>query len=157
MFFQLLHGIHTELGKKYQAVMDKNDKGERVYVSQPVVESKQDLVALFGSNKFRRLSDNEANLLLKTDDNQSPGQPVSPDTSPGVSAVAEAAKQGAAGTAEFPGREVTHKFPRTRQMNMQVFYKDHKYIITDLKGKILTTDGPLTRNQVNEFITEHLE
>jgi len=48
-YFQLLYGIHSEYGKKFTA-------GD-------TIESKSDLVVIFGSNKFRRLSDDEvANL-----------------------------------------------------------------------------------------------
>ena len=155
MYFQLLHGIHTELGKKYQTVMGRNEQGERVYLERPTVESKQDLVALFGTNKFRRLSDDEAKNLLSQKTDVSLGQATPTDASPKGS-VAEAAKQGAAGIAIPPGKDVTLKFPRARAMGLCIYYKEHKYkIVNDKDGKILS-EG-ISRSQVNDFITDHLE
>ena len=49
MFFQLLYGIHLEHGVKHTA-------GD-------VFESNNDLVASFGSDKFRRLSEQEVKQL----------------------------------------------------------------------------------------------
>jgi len=156
MYFQLLHGIHTELGKKYQTVMGRNEQGERIYLEQPVVESKQDLVALFGSNKFRRLTDKEAESLLPKADTTL-GQTALTGACPKESAVAEAVKQGAVDIINLPGKDVTLKFTRARALGLHILYKDHKYTITDKEGKVLTTNGPILRSQVNDFITERLE
>jgi len=59
-FYQLLYGIHSEHGKKFTA-------GD-------IVKSKSELVAKFGSNKFRRLNDDEVSQL-QTDEPKAGDEP----------------------------------------------------------------------------------
>ena len=64
MYFQLLRGIHLECGRRFEVKHERDDQGVRKCVSQPIVESQADLVAAFGSEKFRRVSDAEAKAIL---------------------------------------------------------------------------------------------
>jgi len=140
MFFQLLHGIHTELGKKFQVKVAKGAED----VSQPViVESEHNLVRMFGSDKFRPLTDEQASLLLKTD--KAPGEVDTSATSPGAS-VKPVEK-----TVNSLGKDVTDKFLPALENNLKVYYKNHRYMVTDSGGRVLTIDGPIQRAQVNTF------
>jgi len=63
-YFQLLRGVHAEGSIRYEATPIKDDEGKVIDFKKPVVKAYRDLVAAFGSEKFRRISEREANALM---------------------------------------------------------------------------------------------
>lgn len=159
MFFRLLCGIHTEFGKKYQVVLTKDEKGKITNTSQPVVESKNDLVRQFGPEKFQRLTDKEAAFLSQESVVVEPGttNPV-PTTQP-ESEVAKATKQGATAILEPLGKDVTDKYPGAYDAGLRVFRKTKDaYLVTLAKNdELITAVGTITKSEVKNLIKQYLE
>jgi hypothetical protein len=162
MFFRLLHGIHTEKGTKYEAKTERNAEGVLVYVSQPIVESKNDLVAHFGTNKFQRMSDKEASLLLaehRQAAGEEMGTPFVPPAAPATpeSEVSKAAKEGTKEIAKPFGKDVTHKFPFVqKKTDLTVRFKRGEGYFVEDDGKIVT-EVPLKREEVLAWVRAYKE
>lgn len=154
MYFQLLCGTHVKNGKKFEVITERNkETGEVLVLSQPIIESEKDMVAVFGANKFRRVYRQEMNdLLLKAGGKAESTSSVPPATD---TKVDEAVKQGAVGIAELPGVDVTDKFPEISEYDeegsLKVYFKRPKgYYITD-DGNIVT-DVPLKKDELLNWV-----
>jgi hypothetical protein len=161
MYFQLLHGMHLEGVKRYSTKYEPNEQGIMQCTYQPVVQSDSDLVARFGTNKFRRLSDSEAQSLLLTDkDDNVVGEQNSKDSDPTTSVetdVAKAAKKGAVAVAEPPGKDVTSRFKNVQDTGLKIYRKSKdQYFVCSPDDELLTED-PITKADVEKLIDEWLE
>jgi len=154
MYFQLLHGIHVEGGKTYRVERLPGKQGELAQLRQPVIKSDKDLVGLFGSNKFKRVSDSEASVLLET------GNPsertILDENASSEGSVSKAVRRGAKDILAPPGREVTEKFTSARDAAVRVFIKNRKYVVTDVELNVLT-ETPLSKGKAAAFIANQLE
>ena len=143
MYFLLLQGTHLEYGKKFQAETERDGEGRLRIKNRPVVESKRDLVTAFGAEKFRLISESEAEALSKTG---------------GLSEqVQDSAKKGAVGIAEPPGIDSTSKFPELSDWpNITAYYKRGKgYFISD-NGEVVT-EAPIKRGDVVVWVRSYME
>jgi len=163
MYFLLLQGMHSELGKTFRAETEPDKEGRLRIKNRPVVKSKRDLVAAFGVEKFRPISESEAKALLKTD-GLLEKPPDSTDSDPAASEAesdaVKAAKQGAAAIAEPPGTDVTHKFPETQDETditpLKIYFKRGEgYFVVD-NGKIIT-EVALKRADVVDWVQAYRE
>ena len=156
MYFLLLQGTHLEFGKEFQVETERDDKGVLRINKQPVVKSKNDLVNAFGAEKFRRISEDEAKALSKTEglEYDSAERQSSVDTE---SEVAQVAKKGAVGIAEPPGIDSTSKFPELSEWpTITVYYKRGKgYFIAD-NGEVVT-EAAIKRGDVVEWVRSYTE
>ena len=169
MFFELQHGIYQDAKKNvYQVTKVKNDKGEVVEIHKPIVESEIDLAKTFGSTKFKLISEQEAKRL-QADQPRASGETAEPSTSPDADIktdVAVAVEEGSKDIAppQAPlnkpiGRDLTNNFPIAAKANMKVYYKPGTgYLVVDnATGDLLTTDEPLLKSEVGDFIKEYME
>lgn len=158
MFFRLLIGIHTEYGKRYQAVITRDEKGAVTSVTQPIIESKNDLASLHGTDKFQRLSDKEAAFLLQELAVAEPGSTNPVPTATVESEVSKAAKQGAVSTLEPLGKDVTDKHPGAKNAGLVIYRKDkNAYLVTMLDGSLITAAGTITKVEVKKLIEQYSE
>jgi len=153
MYFILLRGTHLELRTPYHVEMEVVE-GVRKIKTQPVVESKRDLVVAFGPDKFRKITKDEADLMLKT-----AGKQKITTSAPAALAVSEfekAAKEGAVGIAEPPGVDSKSKFPELSEWpQIGVYYKRGKgFIITD--GDKVVTEVAVKRDAVVEWVQNYI-
>lgn len=173
MFFQLMVGTHREIdGKVYTAkVLQRGQQGRPVKVFQPVLISNANLDKKFGGNKFRAITEVEYKRLLKLQGasenppiNKQTSEAPSPETE--TSAIVDeeiedddfskAAKIGAKDIAKPVGKDVTEKFPEAVKYSMKVYSQPGgKYFIVDSKGEMLTTENPIAKNEINEFIESY--
>ena len=155
MYFQLLLGVHLEGGKTYKVTFDRSDKGEIINYNQPIIKSDRDLVQAFGQDKFRRLSDQEAKVLIGEatgvgkDKNSSP---VAPDETK----VAKAAKAGPKEITEPPGIDVTDKFEEIEDDSVTVYFKRGKGYYVAYDEEVVSTDEPLKKAEVMPWIKKYL-
>lgn len=163
MFFQLLQGTHLEGENVYKAEVKLDEKtGERKIISQPIVMANRDLVSAFGPEKFRRLSDDEADLLLKRAGITVAGKQSLNDSAPATAAkeeteVEKAVKEGAVGIAEPPGNDVTNKFPELNEWpTINVYYKRGKGFFVTENSNIIT-EIPLKRDEVHSWVKAYME
>ena len=159
MYFLLLQGTHLEYGKKFQAETEQDNEGRLRIKNRPVIESKRDLVAAFGAEKFRLISKGEAEALSKTGglseqvQDSADSDPVTSEESE----VAKVVKKGAVGVAEPPGIDSTHKFPElTEWPTVTAYYKRGKgYFIAD-NGEVVT-EAAIKRGDVVEWVRSYME
>ena len=162
MYFVLLKGTHLEKQTAYH-VETEIVEGKREIKSQPVVESERDLVAAFGSEKFREISKDEADLMLKKAGKQEKPNPVPAE--PAKSDFAKAAEEGAVGIAEPPGIDVTHKFEKFARKwpKIAVFFKRGKgFYVVDARTQTpvcsgIVTEEPLKRDEVAKWVKAYME
>jgi hypothetical protein len=157
MFFRLLSGIHTEFGKKYQVIVTKNEQGKVTNISQPVVESKVDLVQKLGPEKFQRLTDKEAAFLLQESVVDEPGSTNPVPTTPAESEVSKVAKEGAKDVLEPLGKDVTDKHPGAYDAGLRIFRKTKDaYLVTLAKNdELITAAGPITKDELKKLIKQY--
>jgi len=158
-FFRLLQGQHQEPGRRNFAVTTQRDaKGAVIAVNQPIVQSDQNLVKLFGKGKFEAVSDPNESLLHVT---AGGGRATTPTPTP--SPVQQAATRGAVGISEPPnyGKDVTKRFPAAAQNGVAVFMKPGgKYTLVDVESEpevIITADGPIAKSEVSDAIDKYLD
>lgn len=137
MFFQLLAGMHREIdGTVYRVKTEASTKDGLVPVHQPIVESACDLVAKFGANKFRRISDTEAESLLGSAKKEKSGLVV----------------------VKSPGRDVTEKFPGAKNANLKVYLRRKgAYLVFDSNDDPITAEGPINREALEELLEQFSE
>jgi len=161
MYFRLLHGVHLEKGgKKYEAKWERNKDGALEYTSQPIVQSDNDLVKQFGTNKFQRMNDKEAIVILSEQQDEAVGQPDSKDsvpTAPVETEVAKAAKQGAVEITEPPGKNVTRHYPKAEKKGLAIYRKSNDaYLVHSSDGEAIT-ELPITKIEMVKLIKEFSE
>ena len=156
MYFVLLKGSHSEFDKNFQVKTAPDGQGVPGIVTQPVVESTRDLVAAFGPEKFRRISNDEAKTLLPEAEKEAGRQDTAKDSDP-TSSVQKAAEEGAAEIAEPPGVDVTEKFPELSEWPTVVVYfkRGVGYFIAD-KNKVIT-EKPIKRKDIVEWVRNYME
>lgn len=158
MYFLLLQGVHLEFGKTFRVETERDGEGRLRIKKQPVVESKNDLVNAFGVEKFRRISEDEAKALSKTEGLEyvSTDQQNSAETET-ESEVAEVAKKGTVGIAEPPGIDSTGKFPELSEWpTITAYYKRGiGYFIAD-NGEVVT-EAAIKRGDVVEWVRSYKE
>lgn len=159
MWFQLQQGIHVDAknGKTYKVEVRRDEvTGHVDFENRPLIQSDADLVAQFGPEKFRRVSDSEATVLLKKTSGESGLGDVNPDVSSSKSDVAKAVEQGASEIAEPPGKEITPKFEGAVDVGLKVYRKEKgKYLV--YSGNKLLTEEAITRAEVLKMIESYSE
>ena len=159
MYYVLIQGTHMEKGRVYKTETEQDEQGKTRIKSQPVVESKRDLVVAFGPEKFREVSKDEALRLgfkeLDVAGGQENSSPV-PATAT-ESEVAKAVKKGAVAIAEPPGVDVTGKFEELSEWpKITAYFKRGKgYFVVD--GSNIVTEEPLKRDEVVKWIQAYME
>ena len=146
MRFQLLVGKHQDVnGDNYEVGLVKDDDGKVISRKLPIIESDSDLVKIFGSNKFRKLSGS-----LPTD---APG--LSENIVPGASDLDKAAQQGAAG---LKHGDVTESFPKAKDAGLKVYrQEDGQYFVSDSKSNELLSEMLNSRIKVHTFVKQYTE
>ena len=159
MWFQLQQGIHVDAknGKTYRVEVERDEKtGQSHITKRPLVQSDADLVVQFGPEKFRRVSDSEATVLLKETSGESGLDDVDPDVSSSKSDVAKAVEQGASEIAEPLGKEFTSKFEGAVDVGLKVYRKEKgKYLV--YSDDELLTEEAITRSEVLKMIESYSE
>ena len=152
--FVLLRGTHLELEKAYSVEMEVVD-GKRVIKTRPVVEAKRDLVAVFGSDKFREITKDEAGLMSKTVGVQDKADPAPAELSD-KDRMKKAVEEGVAEVAEPPGVDSKSKFPELSEWpQIGVYFKRGKgFIITD--GDKVVTEVAVKRDAVIEWVRNYI-
>jgi hypothetical protein len=153
MYFVLLRGTHLEFDTSYSVEMEVVE-GVRKIKTQPVVESKRDLVVAFGPDKFRKITKDEADLMLETAGKQK--ITVSAPAALAISEFQKAAEKGAIAIAEPPGIDSKSKFPELSELpQIGVYFKRGKgYIITD-DNKVVT-EVAVKRGDVIEWVQNYI-
>jgi hypothetical protein len=158
MFFRLLCGVHRELNTVYEVKLSRDAKGALIPGHQPVVSSTRDLVAAFGSDKFQRLTDDEARILLRSEEVTEREVARAGGGDSAETEVAVAAKQGAVAIAEPPGKDVTDKIDGASAVGLRVYrVKKDAYLVTDSQGDLVTAAGEITKRQLVELIKQYTE
>jgi len=173
MYFQLLHGVHLEDEEKYEVVYKRDKQGVAQIESQPIFASESDLVANFGSDKFRLVPDAEAEAILGIKSKKVVGrkQKEAPDpaTPKGDGDESEtnnesefdiAAKKGAEEIAKPPGKEVTERFDGAGFASLRIYRKGKgRYVVTSLQNgeDVFLTEGPIKKAEVEKLIEEWSE
>lgn len=161
MYFQLLYGIHSELGTIYKVRFERDSKSQNVKVTdRPIIHSDQNLVELFGADKFRALSDEQAAILLaeKGERVRAASPPIKPEELALASdKVQMAAQEGAKGLKPQQKkwlRDVTKRFPAAEKCGLKVMLvKAGQYDVVDEEtAEILNGDEPLGKADVPDFI-----
>ena len=154
MYFVLLKGTHLEKETAHHVEMEIVE-GKRRIKSQPVVESERDLVVAFGPDKFREISKDEADHMLKTAGKQGKTNPAPAELV--ADEFKKAAKAGAIGIAEPPGVDVTGKFEELSEWpKITAYFKRGKgYFITD--NSDIVTKEPLKRDEVVKWVQAYME
>jgi hypothetical protein len=161
MYYQLLVGTHLEGGTTYSVKLETDpETGQRMVPKggRPIVESNEDLVALFGPEKFRRVTKEEASLLLSESKaaGVTPVQIMAP-AAKAKPAVAKAVVAGAVEIAEPPGTDVKDKFPDLVEYpTVNVYFKRGKgYFVVE--GGEVKTKEPLKRAEVVPWVQAFME
>lgn len=152
MYFQLLAGMHMGLdGTVYKVVMSRDGKGGLVPTHQPIIQSAIDLVAMWGSEKFRRVTEAEAKLIessISAVENIEQTQFL--ENTPSVK---EEEKHKTPPTPV--GKDVTSKFSNAAKLGLSVYKdKDGGFLITDCDGKLIT-EGAVTREEVVRLLSQY--
>lgn len=158
MKFKLLRGGHNEKGRNY-------GKGD-------VVESHNDLVAMFGSEKFERVSETFSSSTVQQvgedplKKSPAPLAKVAPVETPKEEPQEEAVIETESGSSDVPDEsdmeDVTKDFPDAEALDLKVLcqsYKNRKwYFVADQDGKILSgEDKGLVKRDVMKFVEKYLE
>lgn len=140
MFFQLLQGLYQDAeGRTYRVEQVRDQDGKVVQEILPTIETNSDLISSFGSQKFRRLPDNEANNLVPKEN----GMGADPDVSGGSA-----------------HGDVTCNFPKAAQAGLKVYRQaDGSYFVSDAHTNDVLNAGESLKSRVavNKFIKKYLE
>lgn len=170
MYFQLLVGTHVEGVDTYKVLLETDSEtGVRRVLYRPVVQSKKDLVSIFGPDKFRRVNQQEAEMMVSqyakyqkeattTFIRKSVDEEVMPDKQEErKKEVAKAVAKGATAIAEPPGVDVKHKFSELSDYpTIDVYFKRGKGYFVCENGEIRTAE-PLKRDEVVGWVESFME